>query len=138
MEPNELTQAMNLLGDYERDNRKLKCLKLGLFNLNIVIEGEYGEKYINIAKNIKNKFKSRLLDETRNLKSNLTSIDLAKVDHMLDKIKIFLEANFDENGDLNSLNEEFGRIRLMLNRQLTPEELKVHLEMTKLFDELLK
>jgi len=138
MEPNELTQAMNLLGDYERDNRKLKCLKLGLSNLNIVIEGEYGEKYINIAKNIKNKFKSRLLDEARNLKSNLTSIYLAKVDHMLYKIKIFLEANFDENGDLNSLNEEFGRIRLMLNRQLTPEELKVHLEMTKLFDELLK
>ena len=134
MEPKELTEARSLLKDYDKDNRKVNKLKLGLYSLYSVIEGKYEEKYINIAKNILNAYRINILEEANNLLLNPASINLGKVEHLRKRIDKFLEADFDDNSELNDFSEKLKMISLELSSDLTQKQIKELEELLELFD----
>lgn len=128
MEPKELRQAREFLSNYDKDNRKVINLGLGLKYLYNVIEGEYEETYIKIANNILNAYRNKIIGEANDLLSNYSSMTLSKVSNLNDKINKFIESNFDYNGELNSLREKLVKIEIELDLGLTPKEVDIIFE----------
>lgn len=122
MEPKELRQAREFLSNYDKDNRKIINLELGLKYLYNVIEGEYEETYIKIANNILNAYRNKIIGEANNLLSNYSYMTLSKVSNLNDKIIKFIESDFDCNGELSSLRKKLFKIEVGLTLGLTPKQ----------------
>lgn len=132
MEPIGLRQARNFLGEYDKDNRKVKKLESGLNSLYDIIEGPYDLKYITIAKNISSSHKDKIINEANGLLSDYTRASLSEVIHLMERIVKFIEAGFDHDGKLESLRKQLAKIKLKLVGNLTPKELH---EIMKIFEE---
>ena len=129
MEPRELTQARIFLGDYDKDNRKSNRLKLGLYSLNNVIEGDYDPKYTKIANNILRSYRNKIISEANGLLLEYTTTTLFEVKHLENRILKFIEVGFDHDGELSSLNGKLGEIVCKRECRLTTKELNEIMEL---------
>jgi hypothetical protein len=124
MQPKELTLAMKLLADFEKDFRKVQGLESALSYLDSVIEGENEEKYIIKAKNILTSHKIKIISKINEFLSNFTSLTLQEVDLFKDIIRIFLKYSSEDNDALNSLGNELEIISIRRHSDLTPGDIK--------------